>query len=236
MLTAKVCVRYEEDWTAELARYGAFAEFIASTFRNRRYIGIVALEADDVDAALDVVRDHPGTETIEILERYEVDHSGRESVTFFIRASLSEFTPLQTLLYEGFLPIGPTKLEDGRECFDLLLNDRDELSKATEVLSEFGAVSVERISNDFSRQVTPSAAEWQELLGAIPARQRELITLALEEGYFEIPRETTLEELAEEMGITKTTASNHLRKVERSFMEFLVSYVNLAANDGETGS
>src|SRR6056297_392720 len=109
MLTAKVCVRYEEDWTAELARYGAFAEFIASTFRNRRYIGIVALEADDIDAALDVVRGHPGTETIEILERYEVDHSSRESVTFFIRASLSEFTPLQTLLYEGFLPIGPTK-------------------------------------------------------------------------------------------------------------------------------
>ena len=104
------------------------------------------------------------------------------------------------------------------------------------MLSEFGAVSVERISNDYSRQVTPSAAEWQELLGTIPARQRELITLALEEGYFEIPRETTLEELAEEMGITKTTASNHLRKVERAFMEFLVSYVNLAADDGETGT
>lgn len=231
MLTAKVCVRYDEDWTAELARYNVFGEFLASTFRNRRYIGIMALEADDLDAALEVIKDHPATDDVDILERYELDHGDRRSATLFIRGSLTEFTPLQTLLYEGFLPIGPTQLENGRECFDLLLNDRDELSKATEILSEFGPVAVERISNDFSRQVTPSTAEWQELLGTIPPRQRELLTLAVSEGYFEIPRETTLEELAEQMGITKTTASNHLRKVERSVMEFLVTYVGLAADD-----
>lgn len=232
MLTAKVCVRYEEDWTAELARYGVFAEFLASTFRNRRYIGIVALEADDLDASLAVIEDHHAVDEVDVLERYELEHADRESTTLFVRGSLTEFTPLQTLLYEGFLPLGPTKLEDGRECFDLLLNDRQELSKATEVLSEFGPVAVERISTDFSRKVTPSAAEWQELLGSIPPRQRELITLALEEGYFDIPRQTTLEELAKKMDITKTTASNHLRKAERSLMEFLVTYVNLAADDG----
>lgn len=231
MLTAKVCVRYEEDWTAELARYGVFAEFLASTFRNRRYIGLVALEADDLDASLAVIENHHATDEVDVLERYEREHTNRQSATLFVRGSLTEFTPLQTLLYEGFLPIGPTKLEDGRECFDLLLNSRDELSKATEVLSVFGSVAVERLSNDFSRQVTPSAAEWQELLGSIPPRQRELITLALDEGYFDIPRQTTLENLAGEMNITKTTASNHLRKAERSLMEFLVTYVNLAADD-----
>lgn len=232
MLTAKVCVQYEEDWTAELERYGVFAEFLASTFRNRRYIGIVALEADDLDASLEVIESHRTMDDVEVLERYELAHADRASATLFVRGSLTEFTPLQTLLYEGFLPLGPTVLEDGRECFDLLLDDREELSKATEVLSEFGAVDVERISSDFSRKVTPSAAEWQELLGSIPPRQRELITLALEEGYFDIPRQATLADLAEQMDITKTTASNHLRKAERSLMEFLVTYVNLAADDG----
>ncbi|MCT9095577.1 helix-turn-helix domain-containing protein [Haloarchaeobius sp. HME9146] len=232
MLTAKVCVRYEGDWTAELARYNVFGEFLASTFRNRRYIGIMALETDDFEETVAVIKEYwDAADEVEVLERYERRDTDRESATLFLRGQLTEFTPLQTLLYEGFLPIGPTKLEDGRECFDLLLNDRKELSQATELLSEFGPVSVERISQDFSREVTPSAAEWQELLGSIPSRQRELLTLALERGYFDIPREVTLEELAEEMGITKTTASNHLRKAERSFMEFLVSYVSLAAED-----
>jgi predicted DNA binding protein len=132
-------------------------------------------------------------------------------------------------MYEGFLPIGPTSLKNGRECFDLLLHDRDELSKAVELLSEFGSVSVERITEDFRREVVPSRAEWQELLASIPPRQRELLNLALDQGYFEIPREITLEELAAEMEITKTTASTHLRKAERTLIEYLLPYVNLAA-------
>jgi predicted DNA binding protein len=134
-------------------------------------------------------------------------------------------------MYEGFLPLGPTELHDGDECFDLLLEDREELSDATSILEEFGHVRIERISQEFSRRITPSAAEWQELLSSIPPRQRELLKLGLERGYFEIPREVTLEELADEMGITKTTASNHLRKAERKLMTFLVRYVDLAADD-----
>ena len=40
-----------------------------------------------------------------------------------------------------------------------------------------------------------------------------------------------LEELADEMGITKTTASNHLRKAEQQVMQFLIRYIDLAADD-----
>lgn len=228
MLTAKVCVRYEGDWTAQLESYDVFAEFLASTFRDRRYIGIVALETSSFEEALEVVEAHRMVDTVDIVERYDAEAQGKTAATLLLRGDLLEFTPLQTLLYEGFLPLGPTKLEYGRECFDLLLEDREELSKATTLLESFGEVSVERISQDFRREVVPSAAEWQELLASIPPRQRELLNEAVERGYFEIPRETTLEEIADAMGITKTTASNHLRKAERTLVEFLLPYINLA--------
>jgi predicted DNA binding protein len=232
MLTAKVCVRYEGDWTAQLAAHDVFAEFVASTFRDRRYLGIMALSCreDDLEDVLDVIESHRMIDTLDVVERYDADTRGRVSSTLFLRGRLTEFTPLQTLLYEGFLPIGPTTLEHGRECFDLLLDDRDELSKAVELLGEFGDVNVERISSDFSHEVTPSHAEWQELLASIPERRREILNLALEQGYFEIPREVTLEELAAQMDITKTTASTHLRKAERQLVEFLLPYVNLAVD------
>lgn len=229
MLTAELCVKYEEDWTAKLAKYDAFGEFLASTFRNREYLGIIALETNDLEASLEIIREHPMTESVEVVERYSPEPGERMAATLFVRAQLTEFTPLQTLLYEGYLPIGPTTLENGRECFDLLLSDRDELSKAVELLEEFGAVGIERISRDFSRQVLPSAAGWQELLSSFPPRQREVLNVAFERGYYEIPRETTLEEVADEIGITKTTASNHLRKAERRVIGFLVTYLNLAA-------
>lgn len=230
MLTAKACVRFEGDWTAELRQYDVFGEFLASTFRNRRYIGLMSLKTDDLEATCDVIRAHRDIDTVDVLETYERKDSSRTAATLFLRGNLSQFSPLQTLMYEGFLPIGPTKLENGCECFDLLVEDRDELSAAIEMLREFGDVHIERISQEFRREITPSSAEWQELLSSIPNRQRELLNLALEEGYFDIPRQITLEELAEEMGITKTTASNHLRKAEQQVMEFLIRYIELAAD------
>lgn len=231
MLTAKICVQYDGDWTAQLQNYDVFGEFLASTFRNRRYIGMVALETSQFDAILDIIREHDATETVEVIERYEAGQQGRTSATLLLRGSLSEFTPMQTLLYEGFLPLGPTRLEDGKECFDLLLEDRDELSKATTLLGEFGDVTVRRLSQNYSRRIVPSQAEWQELVNAIPPRQRELLNTAYELGYFEIPREVTLEEIADEMGITKTTASNHMRKAQREVFHFLLPYVNLAMGE-----
>lgn len=230
MLTAKACVRFEGDWTAELRQYDVFGEFLASTFRNRRYIGLMSLKTDNLEATCDVIRAHRDIDTVDVLETYERKDSSRTAATLFLRGNLSQFSPLQTLMYEGFLPIGPTKLENGCECFDLLVEDRDELSAAIEMLREFGDVHIERISQEFRREITPSSAEWQELLSSIPNRQRELLNLALEEGYFDIPRQITLEELAEEMGITKTTASNHLRKAEQQVMEFLIRYIELAAD------
>lgn len=230
MLTAKVCVRFEEDWTAKLRRYDVFGEFLASTFRDRRYIGLMSLQTDDLEATCEVIESHRDIDTVDVLEMYNRTDSDRTAATLFLRGNLSQFSPLQILMYEGFLPIGPTKLEHGRECFDLLLEDRDELSDAIEILREFGEVNVERISQEFRREITPSSAEWQELLSSIPDRQREFLILARDEGYFDIPRQVTLQELADEMEITKTTASNHLRKAEQEVMEFLIRYIDLAAD------
>lgn len=231
MLTAELCVRYEADWTAELAEYDVNGEFLASTFSNRRYIGLIALETTDLDETIAIVSEHESIESVDVIERYSPNDSNKGAATLFIEGNLSQFTPLQTLLYEGFLPIGPTELTDGRECFGLLLSDRDELARAVGLLEEFGPVSIDRVSSDFSRQVLPSAAGWQELLDTVSSRQREVLNTALELGYYEIPRDVTLDELAEACDITKTTASKHLRKAEGRLMEFLVTYLNLAASD-----
>lgn len=231
MLTARVCVRFEGDWTEEIREYDVFGEFLASAFQNRRYLGLVTLEADDLDATLDVIDRHDDINSVEVVERYQPADKSRAVASVFLKGQLSKFSPLQTLMYEGYLPIGPTELKDGAECFDLLMEDREELSDVVEILNEFGPVNIERISRDFRREITPSAAEWQELLSSVPQRQRELLNLALEQGYFSIPREVTLEELADQMDITKTTASNHLRKAERQVMHFLIRYIDLAAGN-----
>ena len=46
MLTVKIRVRYEGDWTEALSSYDVFAKFIATTFHYREYIGLIAIVVD----------------------------------------------------------------------------------------------------------------------------------------------------------------------------------------------
>jgi len=46
----------------------------------------------------------------------------------------------------------------------------------------------------------------------VRAEQREILNVAVERGYFETPREVTLDELADELGLPRSTASYRLRR------------------------
>lgn len=52
------------------------------------------------------------------------------------------------------------------------------------------------------------------LYSQLTPRQQEILTAAIEAGYYSVPRETTHEELAEELGLAAVTVGEHLRKVE----------------------
>ena len=232
MLNVKIRVEYENDWSANLREYDVFGQFLASTFRGRRYLGIVILDiaADEYEEVLETIREHSYTESLEVIESHEKEHGRRRAVTLNLHSTYIEYTPLQILLYEGYLPFGAFgELENGKMSYDLLIEDRDSISDAVALLREFGNVEVEYITQDFQTFVVPSVTEWQDLLQAFPVKQRELLSTALKQGYYEMPREINLEELADEAGVAKTTASQHLRKAERRVMQFLIQYINLAA-------
>ena len=50
-------------------------------------------------------------------------------------------------------------------------------------------------------------------------KQREALILAFQRGYFDSPRETTLEEVADELGITQQSLSSRLRRGSRRLIE-----------------
>ncbi|WP_340101829.1 helix-turn-helix domain-containing protein [Salinibaculum salinum] len=236
MLTAKLSVQYEDDWTSSLVNYDVSGEFLASTFRGRRYFGLLALEVaeSDYDDVIEIIREHDSTESIDIVEKYSIGGVDRLSATLLIRSQHFEYTPLQVLLHEGFIPLGGFgELHNGNESFDLLLTSREDLSEAVELLERFGPVKIEYVSSEFQRQTTPSVTEWTELFETVTPRRRRVLNKALEAGYFDIPRGSTLQEIADDLGIAKTTASQHLRKAEQNIMQFFIQYVNISANKGE---
>lgn len=91
-------------------------------------------------------------------------------------------------------------------AFESLFGSVDEAGGvAVEVL---GMGEYEPDESSFSRLFTP--------------RQEEVLETAVDLGYYRVPREAELEDVAESVGITPATASEHLRKVEeRVFSEIV---------------
>lgn len=69
--------------------------------------------------------------------------------------------------------------------------------------------------------VTPTQAH-ESLLSDLTDRQLETLRLAHARGYFEWPRETTTDALADQLGVSSPTVSQHLRAVQRKVFDRLL--------------
>ncbi|WP_101297626.1 helix-turn-helix domain-containing protein [Halegenticoccus soli] len=87
-----------------------------------------------------------------------------------------------------------------------LLGGSRALRRAIDEAAKSVGVELER-TGDYARNARNPEA-------ALTDRQRQLLTVAVDMGYYEIPRRTTLAEIAAAVGIGRATAGEHLRKAE----------------------
>lgn len=53
-------------------------------------------------------------------------------------------------------------------------------------------------------------------------RQRQILRLAVERGYYEVPRQVTHQELAEESNLCQSTVAEHLQKIEANVLPHVI--------------
>ena len=63
----------------------------------------------------------------------------------------------------------------------------------------------------------------QNLVSLLTNRQREVLWIAVTDGYFESPRATTLARIADRLDLSKGTVGEHLRKIEAKILPLLVT-------------
>lgn len=97
---------------------------------------------------------------------------------------------------------------DGEAVFEVL-GDPADLRGLLAQLPERVDATVDR-AGEFDRH--PSRA------ATLTARQREVVSTAVDLGYYDVPREATLEDVAAELSVASSTVSDHLRKAEAAVM------------------
>lgn len=107
-----------------------------------------------------------------------------------------------------------TAFHDDHLIVETYLPDRERLSELIESLKEVTAgVSLRRLSRIEDTDGDQSTTVTLELYDLTP-KQREAATKAVSAGYYQTPRETTVGELATDLGISKSAMSRRLSAVE----------------------
>lgn len=190
-----------ETWISEVSR-----SFPNVTFRLLTGVPVAdrAMELGEIvgadgESAAEAIRSHSD------VVAYDLLYADEERV-------LAQYEATEQRLY-AFLgqsslpPEFPVVVEDGRFEFDL-----------TATREQFEAVGTALDASEFDYDLL-SVVETGDEGGILTDRQRECLDVALREGYFEVPRECTLAELAEAVGIDKSTASEILRRGESRILK-----------------
>ncbi len=161
------------------------------------YFWVRGAEAEDIEAAFEP---HVGVTDIGLVDSVEDEHLMRAEWKQEYFGILSALAKATVVVLSG---IG-TK-DEWR--FEVRAENRDAIAAFREYCQE----------NDIAIEITavhamlPIQGEGYELTET----QREALVLAYERGYFDTPREASLEEIAADLGITQQSLSSRLRRGHR---------------------
>lgn len=154
--------------------------------------------ADDLDALHHALEDDPSTTSVEVLGELE----DQSLLRMDWRAKVRVFV---CILLEEDATIVEATAEHGRWYFRVLFPKRDSVSAANESCQKYDIdLQVERVN-----ELTDSFHQGQ--FGLSDA-QFEAIVRAYETGYYRVPRQSNLEELANQMGVSHQALSERLRR------------------------
>jgi predicted DNA binding protein len=126
----------------------------------------------------------------------------REWMESFARGSIVVVPPI---VYTG----------DGDAMFTVL-GDSDDLRAMVTGLPDRVDATIDRVG-EYDHHLSPDAA--------LTNRQRDVVATAVDLGYYEVPREATLADVADALDVAASTVSDHLRKAESAVMKTTHKYV-----------
>jgi predicted DNA binding protein len=125
----------------------------------------------------------------------------------------------------------PVVYEGGRESLTILAMTPQAFRSVYRQLEKIGNVEIVKKSPAASDVLRDSyTLSLSGLFGALTKRQIGLLAEATDDGYFDIPKRTSLDRLATKKSIGESTMQEHLSKAESKLLRALGPYLHLYAS------
>lgn len=158
----------------------------------------------DMEAIRETIEPYPGTKSVTLVD--EFDGGG-----LFCAEWDAEIEGVLTALVESNVTLLKATGTRERWVFEVRAEELEQLSEFQRYCRERG------IDISLTRLHSLSAMKTNDEYDLTP-EQHEALVLAFKRGYYNQPRETTLEELAAELGITRPSLSSRLNRGYRNLV------------------
>lgn len=201
-------------WIGELSRGCPDAQLrvLAAVRNDDTGVALIELSASDSEAVIDEMRTYESVAGIERLSESNAD------------GALIQLETTAPLLLEPIQQAGvplemPFCVQNGEIVWEVTAS-RDRLSMLGENLDRLGVpFTVDSIYQEIESEQLLTDHQW------------EVLRIATEHGYYDTPRECTQEELAEALGVAKSTCSETLHRAEERIIKRFLE-TREEANDG----
>ncbi|SDN10786.1 Predicted DNA binding protein, contains HTH domain [Halogranum gelatinilyticum] len=191
-------------WIGDLSRAhpDASVRILAAHTDGDGGVGLAEITAPDLPAVVADIETHDSVTELDLLERYD-------------QTVLVQFeTTMPLLLFpmqDSGVPLTmPFTIEEGTAEWEITA-PQHRLSELGDQLEEFG---IPFTVNEVHQYVEP-----EQLL---TDRQLTLVRTAVEQGYYDTPRQCSLTDLADELGLAKSTCSETLHRAEETIVKRFV--------------
>ena len=192
-------------WIGDLSRDHPEARFriLSALPGEESGVGLLEVSAPDLVA---VLREMDGREAVT-----ELEPLGRTDESVIVQFETSEPLLLEPMQGSGVPIEMPFDIVEGKATWEVTA-PQDRISALGEQLEMFGIeFAVEHVHQHLAVEQF------------LTDRQRRLIEAAIELGYYDTPRECSLTELADELGIAKSTCSETLHRAEGKIIKQFVA-------------
>lgn len=158
------------------------------------YFWVRGTEVDDIESAF---IEHPGVKEIRLVDSVEDEHLLRVEWAL-------DYDDVLTILAETEVPLIEATGTDQQWTFEIRGDDRSDIAEFQRRCRELDIPTTLTELHALTPVETGTEA-------ALTDTQQEALVLAYERGYFESPREVTLEELGEVLDISQQAVGSRLR-------------------------
>lgn len=194
-------------------------------------IEVTRVEGKDIDDLVDWLQDHPVMNTSRLVSF--TPNTGRAVICLEGDYSVETEPVLNVLLANSCFPTIPATIADGWEHWDVLSPTHEQVSLAHEELKELGTVQVDSLYTPEYVGVFTGLLEVKQAIESLSSRQLEVLSLAIEEGYYDSPRACKLKDLAELDPTGVSTVGEHLRISESKILKAVEPMLDRASAGGD---